>query len=118
MFAERLRELREKHGLTQKELGNALNVTSQTISNYEIGKREPEISEFIKLADYFGVSIDYLIGRTNTMMEQNEKIYYSVIESIVVPKSFKDNQIDAIIRDLANGKDYSWSRYKEDLKIK
>ena len=118
MFAERLKELREKYDLSQSELGKTLNVTPQSISNYETGKRMPEISELIKLADYFGVSIDYLVGRTAIITEENEKIYYSVIESIVVPKSFKDKQIDVIIRDLANGKDYSWSRYKGDLKIK
>lgn len=118
MFAERLKELREKYDLSQSELGKTLNVTPQSISNYETGKRMPEISELIKLADYFGVSIDYLVGRTAIITEENEKIYYSVIESIVVPKSFKDKQIDVIIRDLANGKDYTWSRYKGDLKIK
>lgn len=118
MFAERLKELREKYDLSQSELGKTLNVTPQSISNYETGKRMPEISELIKLADYFGVSIDYLVGRTAIITEENEKIYYSVIESIVVPKSFKDKQIDVIIRDLANGKDYAWSRYKGDLKIK
>ena len=116
MFAERLKELREKYDLSQLELGKILSVTSQSISNYETGKRMPEIPELIKLADYFGVSVDYLIGRTNYMVEQDMKIYYSIIEDIEIPKSFTDKQIDTIIRDLANGKDYSWSKYKGDLK--
>ena len=42
-----------------------LNTSQNTISRYETGEREPGINELIKLADYFGVSVDYLIGRTD-----------------------------------------------------
>ena len=60
----RLKELRKKKGLSQLRLATDLNTTQNTISRYETGEREPGIDELIKIADYFNVSIDYLIGRT------------------------------------------------------
>ena len=59
----RLRELRKKKGISQLRLATDLNTTQNTISRYETGEREPGINELIKIADYFDVSIDYLVGR-------------------------------------------------------
>ena len=60
----RLKELRKKKGISQLRLATELNTTQNTISRYETGEREPGIAELIKIADYFNVSVDYLIGRT------------------------------------------------------
>ncbi|HIT34466.1 MAG TPA: helix-turn-helix transcriptional regulator [Candidatus Faecousia intestinigallinarum] len=60
-----LRELRRKCGMTQKELGNVVGLTQQTINKYENGNAEPNIRTLIALADYFETSVDYLIGRTS-----------------------------------------------------
>ena len=60
----RLKELRKKKGLSQLRLATDLNTTQNTISRYETGEREPGIDELITIADYFNVSVDYLIGRT------------------------------------------------------
>ena len=60
----RLKELRKKKGLSQLRLATELNTTQNTISRYETGEREPGIDELVKIADYFNVSVDYLIGRT------------------------------------------------------
>ena len=60
----RLKELRKKKGISQLRLATDLNTTQNTISRYETGEREPGIDELIKIADYFTVSVDYLIGRT------------------------------------------------------
>lgn len=60
----RLKELRNKKGISQLRLATELNTTQNTISRYETGEREPGIDELIKIADYFNVSVDYLIGRT------------------------------------------------------
>ncbi len=64
-FSERLRELRLKQGLTMEQLGNLVDSTRGTISNFENGNKKPSLDMLIKLADYFNVSIDYLVGRTN-----------------------------------------------------
>ena len=60
----RLKELRKKKGISQLRLATELNTTQNTISRYETGEREPGIAELIKIADYFNVSVDYLIERT------------------------------------------------------
>lgn len=60
----RLKELRKKKGISQLRLATDLNTTQNTISRYETGEREPGISELIKIADYFNVSVDYLVSRT------------------------------------------------------
>lgn len=62
----RLKELRKAKGISQLKLAMDLNTNQNTISRYETGEREPSINELIKIADYFGVSIDYLVGRSDT----------------------------------------------------
>lgn len=59
-----LKILRKKDKLTLKELAEKFDISFQAISLYENGKRQPDFDTLIKLADYFGVSVDYLIGRT------------------------------------------------------
>ena len=61
----RLKELRKAKGISQLKLAMDLNANQNTISRYETGEREPGIVELITLADYFDVSVDYLIGRTD-----------------------------------------------------
>ncbi len=61
----RLKELRKAKGISQLKLAMDLNTNQNTISRYETGEREPGIVELIKLADYFNVSIDYLLERTD-----------------------------------------------------
>ena len=57
----RLKQIRKSKGISQLKLALDLNTTQNTISRYETGEREPGINELIKIADYFNVSIDYLI---------------------------------------------------------
>ena len=61
----RLRELRRLKKITQAKLAMVLNMNQNTISRYETGEHEPGISELILIADYFDVSIDYLLERTD-----------------------------------------------------
>lgn len=61
MFGERLRKLRTKQGKTQKEIAEALGFKTSTYTFYENEKREPDFKTLIALADYFGVSCDYLL---------------------------------------------------------
>lgn len=61
----RIRELRKARKISQLKLGIDLNMSQNTISRYETGEREPGISELIRIADYFGVSVDYLLERTD-----------------------------------------------------
>lgn len=63
-FGDMLSELRKDHNLTQQELGNIIFVTNGTISNYEKNNYIPAVDKVIKLADYFNVTVDYLLGRS------------------------------------------------------
>lgn len=60
----RLKEIRKAKGISQLKLALDLNTNQNTISRYETGEREPSIRELIKIADYFHVSVDYLLERT------------------------------------------------------
>ncbi len=59
----RIKELREARGLLQKDLGRALDIAANTLSQYENGKREPDLETTQRIADFFGVSVDCLLGR-------------------------------------------------------
>ena len=63
-FSERLRELRKARGLTQKQLADEIGANERGIRFYESG-RIPDVESLIKLADYFAVSLDYLVGRSD-----------------------------------------------------
>ncbi len=62
MFDERLKELRNAQNLNQVQLGNILGVSKQCISNWENNNIQPSIDMLIKIAEYFGVTTDYLLG--------------------------------------------------------
>ena len=61
----RLKQLRTARGVSQVRLAMELSVSQHTISRYETGEREPGIAELIRIADYFNVSLDYLLERTD-----------------------------------------------------
>ncbi len=61
----RLRELRVSKGFSQLKIAMDLNMSQNTISRYETGEREPGINELVKIANYFNVSVDYLLERTD-----------------------------------------------------
>ncbi|MFI5358954.1 MAG: helix-turn-helix domain-containing protein [Halanaerobiales bacterium] len=64
-FGKKLRSLRQEKKLSQVELSKKLNVTSQALSQYVLGKRIPDAEMIIRIADFFDVSVDYLLDRTN-----------------------------------------------------
>lgn len=64
MIFPNIRNLREDKDLTQEELSKVLNVKQTTYSKYELGKINIPIEVFIRLADFYEVSVDYLLGRT------------------------------------------------------
>lgn len=63
---QRIRDLREDKDLKQEDLAKLLNCTQACYSNYENGKRDIPTEVLRKLADFYNVSIDYLLGRTST----------------------------------------------------
>lgn len=66
MLGTRLKYLRTQKKLTQKQLAEKINVTHVSISGYESGNRSPDTDTLQRLADFFEVSTDYLLGRSDT----------------------------------------------------
>lgn len=64
MYENRLRDLREDRDLKQKDLAQLLKVHQTTYSDYELGRLNIPVATLHTLADYYGVSVDYLLGRT------------------------------------------------------
>lgn len=61
---DKIAALREKRGLTQEELAGKIGISRASLSHYEKNRREPDYATMTKLADFFHVSVDYLLGRT------------------------------------------------------
>lgn len=64
-YIKRIRDLREDNDKTQQEIANVLNTSQTMYARYERGANELPIHHLIKLADYYGVSTDYILGRTD-----------------------------------------------------
>ncbi len=65
MIGERLKMLRKEQGLTMREIGEIIGVSDAAWTKYEKNRAEPSIESLVKIADYFQVSLDFLLGRTN-----------------------------------------------------
>ena len=65
IFSERLKELRTEKKLLQKDLAIILGTSNSSICDWECGRAQPDMEMIIKIADYFQVTADYLLGRTD-----------------------------------------------------
>ncbi len=74
----RIKELRESHNMQQKELASALNIPPSTLSQYETGKREPNIETVTKIAKLFDVTTDYIYGISDTVTCRECGLTYSL----------------------------------------
>ena len=71
LFSERMKELREQKEISQKQLAENMHISQSSVSEYENGNQQPPLEMLIKLADFFDVNIDYLLGRTNIAISLN-----------------------------------------------
>lgn len=100
MFGQRLKVLRNKKGMLQKDLANLLRVSPSTIGMYERGKRDPDTDTVVFLAKYFNVSTDYLLGlvdNPNVVTTTNRNIPIELkdirVEYLSLAKEMQDNQL-------------------------
>ncbi|MBU5227803.1 helix-turn-helix domain-containing protein [Clostridium senegalense] len=89
-FGERLKELRKEHRLTQQELADNFYLNKSSISRYEKNQQLPENDLLQKIADFFNVSIDYLLGRTDLLKSDTKIIKNTQWE----PKLTSKDKID------------------------
>ena len=80
----RLKDLREEKGILQKELAHAINRTRACISSWEQGKTEPSIDDLLKLADFFEVTIDCLVGREGHFVKAIDKDEVKELENTLI----------------------------------
>ena len=69
-FSDKLKQLRKAKGVTQKAVAEQLGILEQSYQKYEYGKHEPNHEMTVKLADFFEVSTDYLLGRSDKPKQQ------------------------------------------------
>lgn len=87
-FGTHLKSLRKSRKLTQKQLATAIGVTERGLQSYELNEKKPSFDNLIAMADYFDVSVDYLMGRTAFPLVLREEIVeiYSPEEMELVRK--------------------------------
>ncbi|SFM09999.1 helix-turn-helix domain-containing protein [Pelosinus propionicus] len=96
-FGKRLKELRSKKGLTQKELAPFINTTRDTLANWEVGRATPDIESVKTIADYFNVNTDFLLGRSNIDYKLTDMITPDGKE--IVTQDHKNPEIAQLLRD-------------------
>ncbi len=87
----KIKELRQKINLSQNEMAKKLGMPQTTLFNYEAGKNEPNIAVLIKLADFFNVSIDELVGRETEIINLK---FLDENEAYLIKKILKMNQLE------------------------
>jgi transcriptional regulator with XRE-family HTH domain len=104
-FATRLKQLRESKGWTREDLALRLQATYSTIAKYETGVRTPDYNVISKIADAFGVSTDYLLGRTDDPTSPTQQRNKVVRNYPIPPKGYEDlspeerEEVDRITRE-------------------
>lgn len=92
MFAENLKTLRKSKGLTQVQFAEIFNISSGTIAMWETNKRVPDTSMLIKIAEFFNVTVDYLLGKSEVPMSNSNNQLEDVYLSLA--KTAQDERID------------------------
>lgn len=103
MIGERLLDLRKEAGLTQDDLAAILSINKHSISSYERNINEPPDEIKIQIAEYFGVSVDYLLGITDSPIPHKDHN-----NSIRLPLNFPE----AAKKDLMDHIDYLTYKYR------
>lgn len=101
----RISELRKQAGMSQFQLAKVLNVATSTLGMYETGKREPSLKVMNRIANYFNVTTDYLLGRPDKQVAKKDDVELSDDDVIMTwrgkPLSDEDREL---IRRIMNGK--------------
>jgi transcriptional regulator with XRE-family HTH domain len=108
-FAERFKFIRLQRGLTLENIAIGINASKSTLSQYENGKRKPELGMIIKISEYLGISADYLLGlieETDGQLKQKKAIPYHQLSGTL--REFFSNgnttqdEKDKILKELTN----------------
>ncbi|KAA0777963.1 MULTISPECIES: helix-turn-helix domain-containing protein [Bacillus cereus group] len=93
-FGNIIRDLRKQKGITQKELAQSLQLSESTIGMYERNERQPDYNTLIRIANYFNVSTDFLLGRDfNVKEDRNNKELDQWLNDIKLAPSQKREEL-------------------------
>ena len=111
-FAERLKDLRTKRGYSQQDLAKKLGISKSTISMLEVGSRQPSKEMMELIADYFNVTLDYLMGKDDVSF-----YFFTPEQSDLLVKLSADEDLYALVEKMVNGSDEQRERIKQMLKL-
>lgn len=113
-LSERIKSLRKEHNMTQSELGKILGIGKTTISMYENGNSNPDDDLKQKIADYFNVSVDYLLGRSD-IRESAEKLLKDPKTTIALHNGngIDDELPEEAKKEIENFIEYVKNKYKK-----
>ncbi|MGK5512209.1 helix-turn-helix domain-containing protein [Brevibacillus formosus] len=113
VFGENLRTLRIEKGLTLRELSEALDISYSALGKYERNEREPDFETLEKFANYFGVMIDYLIGRTD-VKTFDEFVFRSDVRNLEDQLKVMDPEIRKLVVDIIDSTYLLVNRHASD----
>lgn len=94
-MGEKIRKLRKEKGLRQQDIADFLHVSASTVGMWEHGRRDPDTDILSKIADYFDVTVDYLLGRENTISTQ-QALIKETIQQIETLNQLKERLKDML----------------------
>lgn len=97
MFCDRLKEVRKLQNITQSELASAIGMSRQTITKYESGERFPDEITLVNIANYFSVSLDYLLDRNIGNAEQIATAITTNLNKIGLLDAQHDAKVEFIV---------------------
>lgn len=109
-FKDILYKLRKERKVSQQDIGNLVGVTYQAVGKWESGDSEPDNEALIKIANYFGVSTDYLLGNISSMSEENE---IEILRQLLIKKGImkpgedlSKKELDKLMKFVDANKDF------------
>lgn len=103
MNGDKLKKLREKRDLLQKDLSKDLNIATSTIGMYEQGRREPDNTTLKKIANYFDVSTDYLLDNTKPLSKNEEQLKEKeILKKLLIENGYMKKNEDLSDQELKN----------------
>jgi len=114
LFAERLRILKDETGQSQKDIASDLGINSPQLS-YFLSGREPSYDKLIEIAEYFGVTLDYLLGRSNQRNDEEKAIINDIKETVSDPiDSNAETNVVLLYKALSN---FPYDNENEKMKM-
>ena len=112
-FARRLREQREKRGISQNEMASILNIKETAYQHYEYGRVKPKVETLTKMAEFFEVSTDFLLGLTDNNETKRSKFEDNIKKSIATILRAERKRIGITQKQMADQLNLGYTTYQQ-----